>query len=213
MRALAHLAKFNGCYERWQKIVKQNGLRWRQTDDNFDFFEKENINDMLDYVRNVVKILPKDQGNTFITATLLGLRADEACKCIALIKQDAKDYYNAEYGVLEHFRFKAQFIRRSKKAYISLVDDDIFKLARESCDSYQAIRSFLKRRKTPMLMKYCRKIYATWLRQNGIEVEFIDLLQGRTPTSVFAKHYNRPNFKVELKKVKRRLDKLKKKLQ
>jgi len=42
-------------------------------------------------------------------------------------------------------------------------------------------------------MKYCRKIFGTYLRQNGIESEFIDVLQGRVPQSVFAKHYYRPD--------------------
>ena len=45
-----------------------------------------------------------------------------------------------------------------------------------------------------MNMAYCRKIFATYLRINGIEQEIIDLLQGRTPKSVFAKHYFRPDF-------------------
>jgi hypothetical protein len=62
MRGLANLAKFNGCYEEWQNIIKKNGLKWKQADDNFNFFEKENINEMLDYVRQVVKILPTDCG-------------------------------------------------------------------------------------------------------------------------------------------------------
>jgi intergrase/recombinase len=45
-----------------------------------------------------------------------------------------------------------------------------------------------------MQMKYCRKIYASYLRQNGgIESEIVDLLQGRVPRTVFARHYFRPS--------------------
>ena len=44
-------------------------------------------------------------------------------------------------------------------------------------------------------MSYCRKIFATHLRTNGIEQETIDFLQGRVPRSVFARHYFRPDFK------------------
>jgi intergrase/recombinase len=194
MRALAHLAKYNGDYEHWQKIIKKHGIHWRQSDnDSFDFFEKEDIAEMIEYVKQTMKILPADMANTFVTATLLGLRADEVCKAINLLKQGTSDYYNDKLGVLEHYKFKRLFIRRTKKAYISLVDNDLLTLARQSCDSYQAIRSYLKRRKTPMQMKYCRKIFGTWLRQNGIESEFIDVLQGRVPASVFAKHYYRPD--------------------
>jgi intergrase/recombinase len=194
MRALSHLAKYNGVYEQWQKIIKNHGIHWRETNnDTFDFFDKETISEMIEYVKQTMKILPPDMANTFVTATILGLRADEACKAISLLKQNTQDYYNEKLGVLEHYKHKTIFIRRTKKAYISLVDTDLLALAKQSCESYQAIRSYLKRRKTPMQMKYCRKIFGTYLRQNGIESEFIDVLQGRVPQSVFAKHYYRPD--------------------
>jgi intergrase/recombinase len=195
MRALAHLAKYNGRYEQWQKIVKQNGLRWKQADDNFNFFEKEDIGEMLEYVKRIVRTYSRECGNAFIFATLTGLRASEACQAIKLIKQAAKGYYSTDFGgMLEHFRFKDIFIRRSKKAFVSLVDDGILDLARQSCDNWNAIRSRLKREDTEMHMAYCRKIFCTWLRQSGVETEFIDLLQGRVPATVFAKNYYRPSF-------------------
>jgi intergrase/recombinase len=44
-----------------------------------------------------------------------------------------------------------------------------------------------------MQLKYCRKIFASYLRQNGgIEAEIVDLLQGRVPKSVFTRHYFTP---------------------
>ena len=44
-------------------------------------------------------------------------------------------------------------------------------------------------------MHYCRKIFSSYLGQYaGIESEIVDLLQGRTPNTVFAKHYFRPNL-------------------
>src|SRR5438093_1002707 len=73
MRALAHLAKFSGIYEQWQRIIKQHGIHWRQPDVDFKFFEKESITEMIAYIKKVVKILPRDCGNTFIVATMLGL--------------------------------------------------------------------------------------------------------------------------------------------
>ncbi len=194
MRALAHLAKFNGTYEQWQKIIRNHGLHWRETNnDDFRLFEQESITDMLAYVKETMKILPTDCANTFVVATLLGLRADEVCNAIRLIQQDVKDYYNVDRQILEHYKHKAIFIRRSKKAYISLVDGKLLNLAKQANSSYQAIQSYPKRRNTVMKMGYCRKIFGTWLRQNGIESEFIDVLQGRVPSSIFAKHYYRPD--------------------
>jgi len=205
MRALSHLAKFNGLYETWQKIVKQNGLRWKQADDNFDFFEKENIEEMLGYVRRVIQTYPGECGNAFIFATLTGLRPDEACQAIRLVKQGTRGYYNAQLKVLEHFRYKDIFLRRSKKAFISLVDEEILEIAKHSCDSYQAINSTLKRDKMEMRMSYCRKIFGTWLRKNGIETELIDMLQGRIPSTVFGKHYYRPSFEQEQDRVSEKI--------
>ena len=46
-----------------------------------------------------------------------------------------------------------------------------------------------------MNMNYCRKIFATFMRNNGIEQEVIDLLQGRIPKSVFVRHYYKPDLR------------------
>ena len=43
-------------------------------------------------------------------------------------------------------------------------------------------------------MNYCRKIFATYLRNNGLEQEIIDLLQGRLLKSVFVRYYYRPDL-------------------
>jgi intergrase/recombinase len=59
-------------------------------------------------------------------------------------------------------------------------------------------------------MKYCRKIHASYLRQTGgIEAEIVDLVQGRVPRSVFARHYFTPNVGYR-DKVLRALNELKK---
>lgn len=49
-------------------------------------------------------------------------------------------------------------------------------------------------------MAYCRKIFATFMRKR-IDVELVDLLQGRVPTSVFAR-YDKPDYITELDKVR-----------
>jgi intergrase/recombinase len=45
-----------------------------------------------------------------------------------------------------------------------------------------------------MDMRFARKIHASWLRQNGIESEIVDLLQGRVPKTVFARYYFTPSL-------------------
>ena len=61
-------------------------------------------------------------------------------------------------------------------------------------------------------MAYCRKIYASWLRQSGIESEIVDLLQGRVPKMVFARHYFTPSIDY-IDRVIRALDKLKQQIE
>ena len=64
-----------------------------------------------------------------------------------------------------------------------------------------------------MQMKYCRKIYASYLRQAGIESEIVDLLQGRKPRAVFARHYSRPNADYKDRVLLDAVNKLQKKIE
>jgi intergrase/recombinase len=68
------------------------------------------------------------------------------------------------------------------------------------------------RRSLSMRIKYCRKIYASWLRQSGIEPEIIDMLSGRVGKNIFLRHYYRPSSEYykgrvldSLKQLQRRL--------
>jgi intergrase/recombinase len=57
-------------------------------------------------------------------------------------------------------------------------------------------------------MKYCRRIFSTYLRTNGIEYELIDLLQGRIPKTVFARHYFRPDFEKDVERIRKKISQL-----
>lgn len=60
--------------------------------------------------------------------------------------------------------------------------------------SYNSLRLALRRCNIKMNISICRKIFATFLRNEGVEREMIDLLQGRIPKSVFVSHYYRPDM-------------------
>lgn len=51
----------------------------------------------------------------------------------------------------------------------------------------------LKHRHLSMQLKYCRKIYASWLHRCGISSDLIDMLQGRIGKKIFLKHYLTPS--------------------
>ena len=198
MEGLAALSKYAGCYDVWKDIREKYQLRWSNSEqENLKFFTnymagKGNFDEMAKWLNNATSKLPSDAANVLVFNTLTGLRPTEAVLSIQLIKSEPEKYVNTETGMLEHFRYPHLFIRKTKKAYITAFNDVILEVAdKADTSSWNAVRSQLKRRGIESHLKYCRAIFATYLRKQGIESEVIDIYQGRVPTSVFAAHYLR----------------------
>lgn len=101
-----------------------------------------------------------------------------------------EEYYNPELQVLEHFKYKALFLRRTKDAYISFISKEfIDKICQSQSVAYSAIHCRFKRRKVKLRLKELRSCSNSFLRKNGIISELVDILPGRVPPSVFARHY------------------------
>jgi intergrase/recombinase len=159
---------------------------------------EQDYTSMIEWLKNCCSKLSSHYSNILLFNTLTGLRPDEACKAIQLIHKQEDNYLKKDLMILEHYKFPDIFIRRTKKAYISILTDSILELAKQASNcGYNALRLAVKRKKFDMNMAYCRKIFATYLRTQGIEQETIDLLQGRAPKSVFARHYYRPEFNYD----------------
>jgi hypothetical protein len=200
MKALAALSKYVGYYDRWKNIIQRYQFE-RSNEDTLEAFNnvmmngEQNYGSMINWLKNTYSKLSTPYGNILLFNTLTGLRPDEACNAIQIIQKEGDNYIRKDLMILEHYKYPDIFIRRTKKAYISILTDFILDLARQSANcGYNALRLAVKRKKLDMNMAYCRKIFATFLRTQGIEQETIDLLQGREPKSVFARHYFRPNF-------------------
>ena len=182
MKSLSALAKYTGRYDRWQQIRQRFQLKWSNGDSLQAFssiFSKEkDLDHMISWLKNTCSKLPQKYTNILMFNTLTGLRPSEAYLSIRLIHHNAENYLNNDTKILEHFRFP-NFIRRTKKAYISIINNGI----------------------SGIHMLYCRKIFVTYLRLSGIEPEMVDLLQGRIPRNVFVRHYFRPNFAKENERV------------
>nr|MDQ3883124.1 hypothetical protein [Thermoproteota archaeon] len=127
----------------------------------------------------------------------------------------SEQYYNSEHQALEHFRFPDKFLRTTKKAYISFITKEqlsgIANLGSKT-PSWNAIRLTCRRHGVNMDMALCRKVFASWLRKEGIQPEIIDLLQGRASQSILTRRYLVPqsSFKSEvlsaLEKLQQQLD-------
>ena len=202
MKALAALSKYLGCYDLWKTIIERHQLKW-SNEDAVQVFQNitnadRDFSSMVKWLKDALTKLPQSYGNILLFNALTGLRPEEAIQSIKILHNNnnkESDNYLKDNTILEHYRYPSLFIRRTKKAYISIVNDTILGLAREAADhSYNALRLSIKHKGLHMNMAFCRKIFATHLRTCGIEQEVIDLLQGRSAKSVFARHYFRPDF-------------------
>jgi hypothetical protein len=223
MEALAAWSKYTGSYDKWQEIRKRYSLAWTNGNESIQslerFFNEElTLDIMLQRIKQMVGILPPYIGRTIKFGTLVGLRSTEILESVKLINdsESLATYYNPEQKTLYHYKFKKQFIRSTKKAYLSFVTPDMVKLAQFSLrehtfPTYSAIRHACQKRNIPCCMGYARKVHASWLYQNGIPEITINMLQGRVPISVFARHYFTPSLDYR-EKVIRALGKLKERL-
>lgn len=218
MKSLANLAKFLGRYDEWKELKRKHDLRWTRfsPEAQASVFEQalysqdKGFMSMIEWVRDVKKTLSAGYGAYVDFLILTGLRPDEACNSInILLKQGFEKYYNKDRGMREHFHFPRTFIRRTKKAYVSIVTDSLLKSVetiRNSQDSIpesyynlyhrlehkiednssdgKTMKSFAEKYGKRLPMNNCRKIFGTWLRMNGIESEFINLLQGRVEARI-----------------------------
>jgi hypothetical protein len=198
MKALAALSKYLGIYDKWKGIVERYSLKWSSGFNGLDAFKKiissdKDLESLIKAVTNTIgnKVIPIGNRNLIIYTLITGLRAAESIESVKLLKDESlrSRYLSAEQPVMKHYEFPDIFIRSTKKAYISIVNKEIIELAM-SCSNVNVnnFRSFFTKRKIPLNMNYCRKIYATYLRSRGIESEIVDLLQGRIPQSVFLRH-------------------------
>jgi intergrase/recombinase len=210
MGALAALANFLGEKEQWKLIVSKYNLKWSGRNDLGDLvglLYSNRFDEMVTELKHALEKVPEDYANYFRFNVITGLRPSEAVKAVNMLRTNA-EYCNQELGLLEHFRYPREFIRNTKKAFISVVDPETIEVARATrVLDYQGVRSEFRRRKLPFHMAYCRKIFATYMRKH-VDTELVDMLQGRIPTTVFAKHYNRPNQLSDLEKVRANLPEL-----
>ncbi|MBI3640657.1 MAG: hypothetical protein HY223_10180 [Thaumarchaeota archaeon] len=199
MQSLAALSKYLGCYDKWKLIRERYQLKW-STYGSLHIFnnimnDQNSFSSMVQWLKDARSKLSKSYADILLYNALTGLRPDEACKSISLIHSNLGNYLSGNTMILEHYKHPDIFIRRTKNAYISVVSDSILEIAKQTpAHSYNSIRMAVRKINLYMHMAYCRKIFATHLRNDGIEQEFIDLLQGRTPKSVFSRHYFRPDF-------------------
>jgi hypothetical protein len=135
MKALSALARFTGRQDTWRAIRQQYGLQWSTGTEKLDAFTRffddtKDLDTMLQWLREALRVLPTNYANFYLFCTLTGLRASECVEAVRLLNSVTSNrYYNPEEKVLQHYRFPELFIRRTKAVYISIVDKEILGIA------------------------------------------------------------------------------------
>jgi intergrase/recombinase len=198
LKAIVNLAKYLGKYEEYKNKLSNCGIKWINSDDAFSSFLRiinNNHSNLGEWYKTTQDALRSNEKLWLRFNLVTGLRKQESIDAFNLIITLSKqkrlaEYYNSEFAILEHFRYPDLFLRQTKKVYISIVNKEIvLQIADNQPVSYSAIRKRITRAKHNVRIKELRSYYATYLRKHGILAEYIDLLQGRIPKSVFAKHY------------------------
>lgn len=208
MKALSCLAKFLGCHDSWQETCRKYQLSWSTGTEKLDAFNRffdnsKDLDTMLQWLREAAAGLPANHANFLLFCTLTGMRASEAVESVRLLHIGTDmNYYNPEQHILCHYLYPQLFIRRTKAIFVSVVNDSIVEIARNirKAITLNAVKMSIKHRNLNIQLKYCRKIYASFLRQQGVQPEIIDMLQGRIGKNIFLRHYMTPSssYKTEV---------------
>ena len=84
---------------------------------------------MIKWIKQTSLQLSKNYANILTYCTLTGLRPTEAINSINFINADLDNYLDKDKMNLQHIRYPETFIRKTKKPYISLVNDSIIQIA------------------------------------------------------------------------------------
>jgi len=206
LAALAALAKFLGVHQDFKGLMRSFGLHWTGKSADELIIERmtkvKDETDLYQWMRGVKTLLP-DYGDFVDLVAATGLRYEEAVNAWNLIVQlnstgKLNEYYNKQKEILEHFRFREIFLRRTKKAFISFVPNQLIdEIAGQKRLTVNVLRLRIKRKGLKMRFSDIREFHATLLTRRLSQPE-IDFLQGRVSTSVFMKNYFNPAWISDL---------------
>ena len=200
LKSLVCLSKYLGCYVQFKEKLKQYGIKWARPDCFSSFMRIMNNNhkDLIEWYKKGFSILDENEKLYLKFMLLSGLRKTEGMQAFNLINELYKEnrlgeYWNEELSMLEHYKYK-QFLRNTKNAYITIIPKDlVIRIANSKPVSYNAIHCYLMRKRINLRIKELRSYYASFLVRHNIISEEVDILQGRVPKSVFARHYLKEN--------------------
>jgi hypothetical protein len=213
LTALANLARFTGQHGEFTRMRAESGISWSAGIGGEDVFMAiyngaQGISNVEDWLESVRVNVPWRIWFPTVYLALTGLRTSEGLDSLNLVARnglDAGGYLNRQNCTLEHFRYRDTFLRKTKRAYLSVMTDKLVQHLEEwkQVTSYSTLREYVVRNGLACRFYDCRKLWATSMRLSGIEAEFVDLLEGRLGSSVFVKSYLRPDFGQVIERVRK----------
>jgi hypothetical protein len=207
MNSLSALSKFLGMHEDFLRLVRNYGLKWSVRSDDLiikRFTKVVDPNEMFEWIKLVKKTCPELKDFVDFMA-VSGLRYEEAVESYNLIIKLAKqgklsEYYDGEREILEHYKFKDVFLRRTKKAFISFVSKELIQtISHNSPLNKYSIQTKVKRKTRKLRFGDIRELHGSLLAKHLSEIE-INFLHGRVSTTVFMRNYFNPALIGDLKK-------------
>jgi len=159
---------------------------------------------LFEWVKKVKQEIPEFAAFIdFITVT--GLRFEEGLNAYNLVVELTRsgrldEYYNAEQHILEHFRFKNLFLRKTKKAFMSYAPKELIKEigSKDSPLTKDMIIKRIQRLRLKQRFADLREFYASYSTKCLRQPE-IDFVQGRISATVFMRNYFNPTWITDLK--------------
>jgi intergrase/recombinase len=200
IKSLIILSKFLGITEEFKNDLKSYGIKLSRPDalSAFTRIYTNNNANLGEWLSKVKPILRTEENLLLQFLKLTGLRKQKAINSFNMIislSQQGKlsDYLNSELGILEHFRYKAEFLRGAKNCYISIIPESLIaEITKSQPVTYAALIKRLQRRKILCRISELRDYYGTFMIKHGLVAQEADLLCGRIPPSIFVRHYFSP---------------------
>jgi len=202
LKALCTLSKFLGKYNEFRSLMKKYGLKW--SIDNKDdliiarMLKPLNSASVIEWIKEVYSGVPevKPYIDLMLFTGLRPLEGIDSCNLIIQLQKDNRlnEYYDLNQQMLQHFRYREIFIRRSKKTYISFVPYEILKPI-FNCKSIvrRTFYKYLEKKRLPVRFCDIREYWATQMSRSLSRVE-IDFLQGRVSGNIFMVNYFNPTY-------------------
>ena len=201
VKSLGTLSKFLGMHDEFKGLLKKYGLKWsgRKSEDIIidRLLRNPNDKELFEWIKKAREI--SELRNLLNLMIACGLRLIEGIECHNLIIKLSKEgnlesYYKRDRQVLEHFRFKALFIRNSKKVFISFVSAEIVDaIAKSEPVNYDRVQKLAECHLKRLHYADLRELFAS-LSTKHLRQPEIDFLQGRVSASVFIRNYFNPQF-------------------